>query len=664
MAGALGASRARKPLCSDSPASEGPFAEFPCVSCAEVDNNAKLSRLFHIDNRCIVAQSAQSLNPAPTQSPAHEETPIEAAPLPRTLSAAAQAAVSFHDQSTQAATPAQEPAAPLGTFGKYELLQQIAVGGMGIVYKARDTKLDRVVALKTIRAGILAHQDEVSRFQTEARAVARLQHPHIVPILEIGDVDGQLYFTMTFASGTLAQHLARLGGHPHQAAAFMEKVCRALHHAHEQGILHRDLKPGNILLDDKDEPLVSDFGLAKFVGSGADLTSQGQRLGTPAYMAPEQAAGRIDQLSPQTDVWALGVLLYELLTGHKPFVSKGSEDVSHLICSSEPPRPRSWLPSISRELETIILKCLEKEPSKRYPSAAALADDLARWQRGEAILARPQPWISRARRWLRRHPVAVTATATTALLAGLFLLNPFSSSQTPLERLEATLRRGEAAVLIDDKNVPGYKRLVLDPGGLSLNPRGDGIALKSVGACMLELAPNPQCDHFRLEAELRHDSGDGSHGGFYLMHQQEATRDRTYHCSVSLTLYRTLQGAGIGQLNINPLEVTEGPYGTNSMRLGPDIRFVPDAERWCRLAIEVSPEEIVAFFDNQRMGRIPRVQLYQSFEAWKKTNLEAWKKPVLPVSLFPTLKTRGAIGLYCSRGQASFRNVVLRPIKS
>src|SRR5262249_20416100 len=247
-------------------------------------------------------------------------------------------------------------AVPLGRFGKYDLLEQLAVGGMGVVYKARDTVLGREVALKTIRSGLLAQPEGVERFYHEARAAAHLHHANIVPIYDIALEEGQHYFTMALVpGGSLTHHLEGLRRDPRAAVALVEKVCRAVQHAHEQGILHRDLKPGNILIDEHGEPVVSDFGLAKFLHGDVKMTQAGQRLGTPSYMAPEQALGEVDKVSARTDVWALGVLLYEILTGRKPFERKSSHELSQLICGSDPPRPRRLKPGLSRDLETIIL---------------------------------------------------------------------------------------------------------------------------------------------------------------------------------------------------------------------------------------------------------------------------------------------------------------------
>jgi WD40 repeat protein len=309
-------------------------------------------------------------------------------------------------------------AAPLGKvryFGDYELLSEIARGGMGVVYKARQVSLDRIVALKMILGGQLASADDVRRFHQEANAAANLDHPNIVPIYEVGEHDGQHYFSMKFIDGgSLA------GGKPGQrrAAELLVKVAQAVHHAHQRGILHRDLKPSNILIDGRGEPQVTDFGLARRIQGDNKLTQSGAIVGTPSYMAPEQASGQ-KGLSVSCDVYALGAVLYELLTGRPPFRADSPLDTLLQVLEREPEPPRRSEPAIDRDLETICLKCLQKEPHRRYASAEALAEDLRRWLAGEPIEARPVGRTERAVKWVRRNPVvAVLLAAVVLTLAG------------------------------------------------------------------------------------------------------------------------------------------------------------------------------------------------------------------------------------------------------
>jgi WD40 repeat protein/serine/threonine protein kinase len=275
------------------------------------------------------------------------------------------------------------PPPPTPELGRHELYEEIGKGGMGVVYRARDLVLDREVALKMMLPKFVDGPDSVQRFYREARAAARLRHPNIVPIHGMGLHQGRHCFTMPLMlGGSLGVQKGRFHQDIRAAVVLMEKVARAVQAAHEQGIIHRDLKPANILLDEKDEPLVADFGLAKVSGGEADTTQPGQRLGTPAYMAPEQAAGHSWKVTPASDIWALGVILYELLTGQPPFGGGNAEQVVERVMTAEPPRAGKVRPGLPRALEAVVRHCLEKAPADRYATAAALADDLARWQRG------------------------------------------------------------------------------------------------------------------------------------------------------------------------------------------------------------------------------------------------------------------------------------------
>jgi serine/threonine protein kinase len=316
--------------------------------------------------------------------------------------------------------------APLQTqFGEYELLTEIARGGMGVVYKARHTSLDRIVALKLILAGRLAAEDDLVRFRTEAEAAAKLQHPHIVAVHDVGEVDGQQYFSMDFIDGqTLAHRLAK-GPLPSRVAArYVALVARAIHYAHRQGVLHRDLKPSNILIDQADEPHVTDFGLAKRLGGDQGHTRTGMVLGTPSYMAPEQASGKIKDQGPLTDIYGLGAVLYELLTGRPPFKAESPMDTLMQVLESEPVPPRLLNRKIDHDLETICLKCLEKNPARRYASAEALADDLDRYLSGDTISARSSNMFDYVARMLDRsqHDIAFYTWSTMLLIFSVIVL--------------------------------------------------------------------------------------------------------------------------------------------------------------------------------------------------------------------------------------------------
>ena len=272
----------------------------------------------------------------------------------------------------------------LGELGDYELLEEIGRGGQGVVFRARQKSLNRIVALKVIGLGQWATQAHLKRFRLEAEAAASLDHPYIVPIYEIGERDGQCYFSMKFVEGgQLDEVVSRAPISIQRAAELIAKVARTVHYAHEHGILHRDIKPGNILLYAKGEPQLTDFGLARLVESETTVTHTLVVLGTPSYMAPEQAAGNNATLTSATDVYGLGAVLYQLLTDHPPFAGGTTYETIKLLLETEPRQPRLWNPKIDRDLSTICLKCLEKDTQRRYSSALALAEDLEHWLKHE-----------------------------------------------------------------------------------------------------------------------------------------------------------------------------------------------------------------------------------------------------------------------------------------
>jgi serine/threonine protein kinase len=354
------------------------------------------------------------------------------------------------------------------SLGDYEILQEIARGGMGVVYKARQKKANRIVALKMILSGQLAGAEEVKRFYTEAEAAANLDHPNIVPVYDVGEVNGQHYFSMGYVDGpSLKQRVQQGPMPPREAAQLVKTIAEAVHYAHQKGVLHRDLKPANVLLarsgvvsggvvsgeaDKADrttthdspltthQPKITDFGLAKRLHEESGQTHTGQVMGTPSYMPPEQAAGKIAELGPAADVYALGAILYELLTGRPPFQAASTLEVLTQVLEQEPATPRSLNARIPRDVETITLKCLAKEPAKRYGSAHELAEDLDRYLGSEPIVARPVSAVERVWRWSRRHPAVAGAIA--AVVVGLLSVSALSVA---LWNTNSNLRRANRA---------------------------------------------------------------------------------------------------------------------------------------------------------------------------------------------------------------------------
>jgi WD40 repeat protein len=360
-----------------------------------------------------------------------------------------------YDQPT-AVVLGQDPSATPGVseptrvryFGDYEIVRELARGGMGVVYQARQCSLNRTVALKMILAGQLATDTDVKRFYTEAESAANLDHPGIVPIYEVGQHEGQHYFSMGFIDGqSLSQRLTEGPLPDREAAELVRRVSEAIEYAHQHGVIHRDLKPANILLDPNGNPRVTDFGLAKKVQGDSGLTGSGQIMGTPSYMPPEQAGGRRGEVGPAADVYALGATLYCMVTGRPPFQAATAMDIVLQVISDEPIPPRRLNPAVDRDIETICLKCLEKEPARRYASAQALAQELARFLAGEPILARPIGVPARFWRWCRRRPVVASlGAAVAALILFVVIAGPLVAvSQSRLRDL-AEKRAKEALV--------------------------------------------------------------------------------------------------------------------------------------------------------------------------------------------------------------------------
>ncbi len=306
----------------------------------------------------------------------------------------------------------------LAEFGDYELLEEIGRGGQGVIYRARQKSLKRLVALKIIGLGHWASETHLKRFRREAEAAASLEHPGIVPIYDVGEHDGACFYSMQFVEGGQLDEFVRREPLPlRRAVEIIASLARTAHFAHERGIIHRDIKPGNILLDVQGEPHLADFGLARLVENESTITRTLEVLGTPSFIAPEQAAGNGGRLTNATDVYGLGAVFYQLLTGHPPFAGGTTYETIRLVLETEPRNPRLWNTKVDRDLTTICLKCLEKDPQRRYPSALALAEDLERWLRHEPIQARRTGILARGTKWVRRNPTSALLIASLVALA-------------------------------------------------------------------------------------------------------------------------------------------------------------------------------------------------------------------------------------------------------
>jgi eukaryotic-like serine/threonine-protein kinase len=403
----------------------------------------------------------EAFDPSARSEPSPTERALDSPTVPKVGSEARQPAItailsSPDDQATIGPNGAETDGTARGVipyFGDYQLLGEIARGGMGVVYRARQVSLNRTVALKLILSSQLATDTDVKRFHGEAEAAANLDHPNIVPIYEVGAYHGQHYFSMKLIDGeSLSHQIDELIKKPRNAAKLLFTVARAVHRAHQRGIIHRDLKPSNILIDRDGQPHVTDFGLAKRVEADSDsrLTQSGAIMGTPSYMPPEQAAGRIRQLTTAVDVYSLGAILYELLTGRPPFQAESVMDTLRQVLDQEPRRPRLVNPHADRDLETIAMKCLEKDPARRYGSAEALAEDLERWLNHEPIRARPASPPERLAKWVKRRPAIAALGLTAVVLATsgvtgvLFQWQRSVTARNEAIRSEAMARAAEA----------------------------------------------------------------------------------------------------------------------------------------------------------------------------------------------------------------------------
>ena len=367
------------------------------LKCNECGKTAELS-----DGLC---QQCRSVN-----------TPTLAPTLPPTIAPKTTAGTGSRDEAIKPGNMPQQ-------FGEYELIEEIARGGMGVVYKARHQRLNRVAALKMILSGRFSSEDELQRFHIEAESAAKLDHSGIVPVYEIGEVDGQPFFAMKYIEGgSLAEQMTQLRDDPDKGMALLAKVAKAVHHAHQRGVLHRDLKPGNILLDEEGHPLVTDLGLAKNTTNDSNLTNTGAVMGTPAYMPPEQASG--GGVTTAADIYSLGAIMYQLLTGQPPHQGESAIDTMMRVMKGPPETPSKKDKGVDRYLEAICMKCLEFDPESRYSSALQLANDLEAWSTGDSISVRSPSFVARTKRWLQANTRLVYAAFMA--LAGALFTAPFA----------------------------------------------------------------------------------------------------------------------------------------------------------------------------------------------------------------------------------------------
>ena len=614
--------------------------------------------------------------------------------LPPTIDLPADATRSV---SGMAPSPAKATA-KLPEFGNYDLLEEVGRGGMGVVYKARQKRADRLVALKVMRDGAQVTEEEKMRFTAEVRALGRIHHPHIVAVYDVGEESGCPYFTMEYIEGkSLAQRL-RDGAAltPAEAARLVEDLANAVQAAHDVGILHRDIKPGNILIDAQGDAKLMDFGLAKHLQQDTGLTSAGSALGTPSYMAPEQACGDLQKLGPHSDVYSLGATFYELLMGRPPFRGETAGGTLARVLQDDVVPPRKYRPQLSPELEAVCLKCLEKNPANRYASAQELAEDLQRWRNGEATRVRPWSWRRRLARKVRRHWKPIAAALFVLATAGLFFLtfvwlDPDYQANRAKSTVDRAVQSGERVVLVGRTGPPKWARQAFDSADTTLSTAPTSVfQVQTKAETLIELAPAAHHDRYRISAELRtreshritcssgiyfaHNHGSPDAAGFVervfvvrhernLMPRGDSNKARKEDYA-HINEYQVRSRDGVTELEfvIN--------LGSHVYKVNPD----PMIEKWRYLEVEVTPTALHARWRDEdgnlhligRRDLVRKTVLPVLVEHVQRSTTGRVKD--LAHTEFKDVvhrleyKPRGAFGLFVMHGTVDFRNVVYEPL--
>jgi serine/threonine-protein kinase len=570
---------------------------------------------------------------------------------------------------------------------------------MGIVYQARQKHADRLVALKVMRDADNVAESDKLRFTGEVRALARVSHPHIVAVFEVGEENGCPYFTMEYVDGESLSHRLRAGPplSAAESARLIEDLAGAAQTAHVAGILHRDIKPGNILIGPRGEAKLTDFGLAKHLDQDTGLTAAGSALGTPAYMSPEQARGDLSKLGPATDIYALGATFYELLTGGPPFRGETAGGTLTRVLNDEVVPPRKLRPELSLELEAVCLKCLEKNPARRYASAQELAEDLRRWRQGEATKVRPWSWRRRLARRLRRHWKPIAAALFVLLTAGAFLFtfvlsSPEYRARQAMQRVDRAIQSGQRVVLIGPTGPPKWSRQVVDiDSKLSTDP-GSVFQVNAHTPALIELAPAAHHERFRFSAELRTRSSNGidSWSGIYFAHNQGLADPAGFvERLVVIRHHRNLLvpngDVKLGQLD--PVNVHDflllsrdgvtrldrpSPFGVHFYQVNPSD--MNDNERWRYLEVEVTPQTLSARWREEdgslHLIGVPNqvrntvgpisVGILQEYVKYRADELGKMQFTGAPQRI--EYNPRGALGLFVMNAVVDFRNVIYEPL--
>jgi serine/threonine-protein kinase len=577
-------------------------------------------------------------------------------------------------------------------LGQYVLLELLGQGGMGVVFKAQQPGLNRVVAVKLAR-GPLPGTAAFARLRIESEAIGRLQHENIVRVYECGEHEGRPYFSMDYVGGgNLAQKLAEGPLAEREAAALVQTLARAVQFAHDHHIVHRDLKPANVLLGTDGTVKLTDFSLAKLLDREQVHTQPYAVVGTASYMSPEQARADGNPIGPPADIYGLGAILYEALTGRPPFRGKDGDETLTLVRTQEPVPPSRLRPLLSRDLEAVCLRCLAKEPARRYPSAAALAEDLGRWLRGEPTRARPLPWLAHLYRRTRKHTFGVLVSGL--LLCGLvltYLLRPEPPApppdpDQPIVEIERTLSQGQPVSLIEEKGKPRWFRMRLGQEKSQVSLGSDGtFAVHSWGLCLLELVRDPQSDRYRFHAGVRHMKSDvrgGGEVGVYVAHRAHPGARADINVFTQVSFDDTL---GVGQYAILPPSIRKNEI--DLVRLMPRVHCalkgdvlwdhpinVPGVTGapfkaaghqggpWHDVEVTCTPEGVRATWDGKSVGTMSMDAAVERLSQVLGMMRRDWPTDPLVKQIPPEVPLRGSLGLYVFQGSAGFRSVRVEPL--
>jgi eukaryotic-like serine/threonine-protein kinase len=586
------------------------------------------------------------------------------------------------------AVPRRAAGAEIGRMvGLYKVYGKIGQGGMGVVYRAQQVPLKRLVALKMISAGHHATAQAIDRFIREGKAVARLRHPNVVQVYDLGESEGLPYYSMELVEGGNLQ--SKLDQGPfglREAADLVRTLAEAVEFAHREGVVHRDLKPANILLTREGTPKITDFGLAKMLDVDSDslttapFTASNLILGTPSYMAPEQAEGGSARIGRSADIYALGAILYALLTGRSPFAGEPKLKILQLVRSTLPPPPSRSRPEIPFWLEAICLKCLEKQPARRYSSARALADDLDRWLRDERPRGTPS-WLIRFGRGVRRNGAAILiGLAPISVGAAIYLNQPGRI----VEDYQSQLAGGRSVGLVGKTGMPKWHRWQAGGSRSQMVLADDrAFTIHTWTTALLELLPDPGAGSYRLTMQIRHETSDiNGEVGLYVgrtdyfnnnkyvnfftqiifndVHPRDELRPRVLESvrhaesvreNSVLLLPRIYEGETGSHFNVVSISGVAGPHfkamGQNN-------------GRWHDLEVVVTPEGVNALWNGSPFGMTAAAIQQKTNSSVTKFALREPDR--LPREFRTVFDSRGGLGLYVRRGSASFRSVTVSPL--